>query len=383
MIPSQSQLPIRSSHLDLLRGLAISGVVGIHSVIFSDVLVQREGGKIFETISYLLSLGKYGVELFFVISGFLLYSLYSDRENFDLAKYAKRRVGRIYPLWILFLLIILTKSYFLAERDSSGLIFSNAGEGFFSHKLFVVVLLTATFMLWISESLWNGVIPGGWSIQAEVGHYFFFPILRKWSTRKILGISLAVNLISALLYFLKPELQTLPEMIVLAIEAWIRLNVFATLGYFLLGYLGAQIFQTLSHIKYNSQQEFQHEFPSLLASFWFLSFLLIPLNFGRQIEAIGWVTLCILSSIGIKESRKLRKGLIILGKYSYFIYFVHFLVIELLGFIVSNLNIKLDFPFSQLVIFLFVYFATLATSQVLAIPSYKYFESFFIRWSHK
>jgi len=58
----QIQTTERSHWLDVLRGLAIFGVVAVHSIQSTDSLVLHNKSEFF---FWMVSLGKYGVELFF------------------------------------------------------------------------------------------------------------------------------------------------------------------------------------------------------------------------------------------------------------------------------------------------------------------------------
>jgi peptidoglycan/LPS O-acetylase OafA/YrhL len=88
--------------------------------------------------------------------------------------------------------------------------------------------------------------------------------------------------------------------------------------------------------------------------------------------AIGWLSI----TSGIAS-----KLLSYIGKYSYFIYFVHFLILDLLVTGVQKFKIESDFLLSQKIYFVAFYLITLATSILLAIPSMKFFEKPFTNLS--
>lgn len=95
--------------LDGVRGLAILMVIGCHA--FESDYESR--GFVFRTIGELLHQGNTGVDLFFVLSGFLITGILYDSLNDDgyFRKFYARRVLRIFPLYygVLFVCLLLTR----------------------------------------------------------------------------------------------------------------------------------------------------------------------------------------------------------------------------------------------------------------------------------
>lgn len=86
--------------LDGLRGLAILSVVTFHTFYLQPVTTLGFGAQ------SLLRSGRLGVPLFFVLSGFLIsLPLLTSNARFDPSAYAARRVGKIYPPFLLSLCI--------------------------------------------------------------------------------------------------------------------------------------------------------------------------------------------------------------------------------------------------------------------------------------
>jgi peptidoglycan/LPS O-acetylase OafA/YrhL len=83
--------------LDGVRGLAILMVIACHA--FESDYESR--GFVFRTIGELLHYGNTGVDLFFVLSGFLITGILYDSQNDDgyFRKFYARRVLRIFPLY--------------------------------------------------------------------------------------------------------------------------------------------------------------------------------------------------------------------------------------------------------------------------------------------
>src|SRR6185295_11306827 len=107
----------RISELDGLRGLAILLVVFCHFV--TGAIAEVEGG-LARFIRSASVLSWSGVDLFFVLSGFLIGGILLDHRharNYFKTFYV-RRFCRIIPLYFVFLGILLFLQWFLA-RDSS------------------------------------------------------------------------------------------------------------------------------------------------------------------------------------------------------------------------------------------------------------------------
>jgi peptidoglycan/LPS O-acetylase OafA/YrhL len=375
----QARTRERSYWLDVLRGLAIFGVVAVHSVQISDGLVLHNKSEFF---SWMISLGKYGVEVFFFLSGWLLISIYG-MNSIKLGKaYLARRMGRIYPLWILFLLINLMRWEFTNSGQLNSSIKSIEGESNFMHSPAGVVVLALTFTLFMSAALWNGVIPGAWSIQAEVAHYLLFPFIRNRSLNLVLIAVASMNCFTSMVFFARPKLVTAPDQFLNIIDSWIRLGLYSTIGFFLIGMLSYMVFNQLKESRFSSLRFSDFNISHNTFIVFCISLLLVPCPFGYQIEAIGYLLLMILISLGILRNQKLSSIFRFLGKYAYFIYFMHFLVLESVSWISRRINFTTSELGAQQVVFIIIFLYSLTISSVLAIPSMKFFERPIIKMAH-
>lgn len=360
----------RFKSLDTLRGLAILGVLVVHSNQYSAQVLEEKSFTLNKTIFLFLSLGKYGVEVFFVLSGWLLGTIYAGNTNLG-RSYWYRRIARIGPLWILFfgveyLILILGFNSGLKQARF------DVGSGFASNLL-VIFILTITFSLWLIPQLWNTVIPGGWSIQAEVFHYVFFPIIKRFKPKNILRLLIIINVIT--LFFVKYSLgNSNIEKISRSyfVLAWIRLNFFSTIGYFMLGYF-------LSHLnvkELNTHSAFEKlKHIGLLEIFLYaISFLLLPLNFGIQYQSLIYVGIMLFFNSILFKQVLINKFLCSLGKYSYFIYFCHFLVLDALRYFMIRTNLIILPENSQVFFFLFFFLIAITLSLFLGRISFKYIE---------
>jgi peptidoglycan/LPS O-acetylase OafA/YrhL len=168
--------------VDQMRGLAILLVIAVHySQVFAQVAIRNLGLP-----------GQLGVQLFFIASAFTLCRSADSRrdEAHPVRNFYLRRYFRIAPLY--YLGIVLYTAIFWA--DARGAFYTPVNIA--ANVLFVHGLVPAAN---------NTIVPGGWTIGAEMLFYLIFPWLygaieaawRRWGNRALLaavGVSLAVML---------------------------------------------------------------------------------------------------------------------------------------------------------------------------------------------
>ena len=364
--------------LDVVRGVAILAVVTVHAMQNSDGFTLSHGGETNGLFTRVASNGAFGVELFFFLSGWLLAFIYGIQNKELGVKYWSRRVARIYPLWLMWLII----EFLLFFCKSGGLVSTldaqtSISSLFLINGYLLVPISTLTFTLWFSDLLYtNGVVPGSWSIQAEVGHYLLFPLIRKNRVNRTLYILTLLNLITFFFKFHKLEKDGILRPFSIIVDAWMRLGLYATFGYFLLGVLCQQI-----DIWENSFTKITNSFKMLCISkysliIYFLSWFLLPVRFSHhgQIGTTLWVAFFLLISRGLVKYRFSRGLFSQLGRYSYFIFFVHFEILRVVGGLLDKLNLRLHFSGGFALSFVFYLIPTILISILLAIPSEKYIE---------
>lgn len=170
-ISDSVQKPARIFYLDILRGIAMLMIIGRHS------LLPPQESPLYYPMFYWKQGGWMGVDLFFVISGYLvatqMFSEYRQTGKFNLARFYWRRAFRIFPAYFLFLIVILA---LWIIRDNSGAgayrLISEAGPNFYfinnyipynalrhswdivtGHTWFIAVIIhfyiTAPLLFWI------------------------------------------------------------------------------------------------------------------------------------------------------------------------------------------------------------------------------------------
>jgi peptidoglycan/LPS O-acetylase OafA/YrhL len=184
----------RIPELDGLRGFAILMVVSIHY--FYD-----PGGKLPRWLHYLQSLfalGWTGVDLFFVLSGFLIGGILLDARispSYFKTFYIRRffRIVPIYYLWIvLFMLLVWVGGPYFRSHMAANLR-PTINWGIWSHFLFLQNLWTisySTLAVW-----WLGVT---WSLAVEEQFYLVAPFLVRFLSGRRLIIFLSSAIFAAL-----------------------------------------------------------------------------------------------------------------------------------------------------------------------------------------
>jgi peptidoglycan/LPS O-acetylase OafA/YrhL len=156
--------------LDGLRGIAILMVIACHARIWDATNVFDRG------VLILLNFGQHGVDLFFVLSGFLITGILLDSKGSPgyFQTFYVRRTLRIFPLYYLYLGLRLLLIPALANHlhvASSPLVASQAHSAFF--------WLYSSNLLGI---FYPGTVVGGglfhlWSLAVEEQFYLFWPLI--------------------------------------------------------------------------------------------------------------------------------------------------------------------------------------------------------------
>ena len=369
----------RNHWLDILRGLAIFGVVSCHSIQLTDNIGLINTSSFF---SLFANLGKYGVEVFFFLSGWLLVSIYGFNGAALGKSFLIKRIARIYPLWVAFLLLSLIR-WQITDSGKINSPISLVNGNKFLHSTGGIILLTLTFTLFVSNSLWNGVIFGGWSIQAEVVHYFIFSLIRNRNLNSILKICAVVNFVTSITYILRINMKSFPSPLLQILDAWLRLGIYSTFGYFLLGIISYQFYNEIKKLRVLSVSLNVYNISPNIFTVYCLSFLVVPCYGGNQFEAIGYLGITILASLSILQIQQLRYIFQFLGRYSYFIYFAHFYILMVVSWTLRRTSFIKPETSSQQLVFMVIFVFSLIVSSLLAIPAWKYIEKPIIRMAHK
>lgn len=327
----------RNYSLDFLRGIAIIGVIAVHTSQGFTTNIAH--------LDYLLGLGRFGVQLFFVVSAITICAMWLHRRHEANHKrnFLIRRISRIAPLFWLGIVVYAAMWHW-------GSI--NVEDSFYA----------ATLLSGLKANVINTIVPGGWSIHVEVMFYLSFPILSK-----LLSGRRSNTLLIGFIY-------------------WI---FYAYLGR---DFAGQFLFNSLDGIalKEALYLSFLNQFPIFLIGIFVFRLLESDVRRLSRSEVIiffFWVGIAAFTSFYRKDSSQalivvgivigavsyltLRYNLCIkcvsqLGKYTYGMYIFHFAVISLL----HQLFEKYSGPF----VFVSTFVLTSTISYFLAFLSYKLFE---------
>lgn len=304
----------RMDRLDVLRGIAVAGVVLVHSgsVFASGGGLQDLANPSVTAILTIFSAGRFGVEVFFLLSGFLIASIYSG-SRFGLKKFIIARFFRIWPLWAVFSLIWFSLLW-QSTASQSGV------------SLIGALALSLVFLLWIQPEYFDSFIGGAWSIQIEVFAYGLFAFLHRFRFEALVAIAIVINLIGVV-----SVIGSLESPGVLSSVR--RLSFQTGFNFFLLGWLIATATKRFSDFQ-ESLKWLREGSRPLLVALWVASFLFTPAIYGNPIEAVGFVSLALILAFVVQGTFK--RVLEWLGIHSYFIFFAHFVALWALDLVLPS-----------------------------------------------
>ena len=153
--------------IQALRGIAVLGVVAFHTLLIEK---KYSGGDML--LPDFLCLGQSGVDLFFVISGFVMVTVTKGRfaRSGEMMRFLWGRLTRIYPTyWIYF---FLTVAIFLIKPN-----WVNSTQGHQTH-------FVSSFLLLPSNQL--PLVMVAWSLIHELWFYLVFAVLLCFHERLLL-----------------------------------------------------------------------------------------------------------------------------------------------------------------------------------------------------
>ena len=317
------------------------------------------------------NIGKLGVMLFFVLSGFLItYLLLLEEQKFDkihIKKFYVRRFLRIVPLYLLLILVV----FFVIQKFSFWEIpqMKNPIENNFS----IILLLHLFFIPNLATAIYGFIpyIAQAWSIGTEEQSYLIWPILLKKfkNNRLILMMSIIGFYIIIKIILLKQLALPIPYREILS-KFWTHFNIDSiAIG----SVFAILLFKKHHFLKYvlNNKVFYSVAIITIL----FLAFAVRVPFFQYLMYSILFGILIINLAANKKLSNVLEwKTLNYLGRISYGIYMYHFIVLIAVLIVASKYKIETNW-----IIYPLVLIGTITISSL----SYHYFETPFLKLKSK
>lgn len=309
----------RINYFDIARFFAIMGVIVVH-------VGQNSLPSLF--FGSLHSFGRFGVQLFFIISGATVYLTYNKgiKSSNYLSIFYIKRFFRIIPLFIMMAIIY----YFLDDKP------------------FLESILP-----------WNGINPnaynnieGGWSIWNEMYFYLIFPLYFKYRISKTFNILLPLLFVSISILINFRFFGFINDSEILLDFDY--LNFFTQFVCFIVGveFLGKNYFNLASYI-------ITYLLTGFIVKYFFFNDMLLVADYG----ALYWTPIISLFCLGfiflIKSFTTYvtpnLKIISFLGQKTYTTYMIHFLVIKGL----NELNLTYIFEIQLLIVSIISFFTTM------------------------
>ena len=216
--------PDRFYSLDVLRGVAALSVVFFHweHFFYAGTTWNKFSVKnlpLADWIAVLYTKGWLAVDLFFCLSGFIFYWLYSRSVSEGIigpAKFAVLRFSRLYPLHLVTLLFVALCQKFLIDTNGSYFVFA-----FNDSKHFLLNLFFASS--WGLEGGYSFNGPS-WSVSVEILLYaLFFVLCRLFPIHTVVLASASIVGFVVISKFYNPVGRGIGSFFLGGCERWPRL----------------------------------------------------------------------------------------------------------------------------------------------------------------
>lgn len=352
--------------IDALRGYAILLVIAVHSIGHNKDLVWP--------VVRPLTLGFYGVQLFFLASALtLLMSWHRSCDEFGVrsAKFLIRRFFRIAPLYYLAIVI-----YWFAYQEGP--------DNFRFDLLLASMLFYNAWSPYLLPTVsgWTPV-PGGWSISVEFCFYFMFPLLATLITT--LGRSVAFFIVGLVVMLIASNfgMQNYPSLTDEERSNFLYFWLPNQLVIFSLGFLLYFFYKNTKITNWIANNKITSSGASVLFfwAFFLLSFYgvrkffdwssgLPPTHLLATLLFVPWALFLIVKPSGVAVNRYI----VDLGRVSFSAYVLHFAVLGYVGICLKAVwpfgnGGVLSIPYSVMLLL-----SSIFITQTLANLTYKYIE---------
>lgn len=359
-------------NLNGLRFIAASMVILHHVGQFQSVFGGAEQWTIIAYLKDNFWIGKLGVILFFVLSGFLItYLLMAEEKVFktiNIPKFYMRRVLRIWPLY--FLIVILA---FFVFPNIDFFSWPNLGKEVIQTNLALKLFLYVVFMPNMALSL-LGIVPyvsHTWSIGTEEQFYLVWPVLLKHIKKYRIGLMFMIILgYIFIAKFLSSSLAgAIPYQNVISLF-WSSFNIDCmAIG----GIYALLLFNNHKSLKLLRNLYLFYVVLVLLILMIIKGIYIPHINYEIYAVLFGIIILNFASNPDIKISLE-NKYFNYLGNISYGLYMYHPIGIIIALSICLNIHQTSNW---------LVYPLCILITIIISGLSYRYFETYFLKFKHK
>lgn len=373
-------------YIDFLRAIAILGVLAVHS--------HQRIANLSTITAAIYNYGQLGVQLFFISSALTLCLSASQRKESNPINFYIRRFFRIAPLYYFGIVL-----YFFWGCATN---FYLHGEIFIpeNYSLFRVIQ-NIFFVHGFNPSNYNHIVPGGWSIATEVAFYALFPLLflllEKFGLRSFIIFAIVIAVISLCIQYISIEIIQ-PILVEKGILEYVMTNngfgfiytsIINQINVFMIGIIAFKFL----HKKIAT-------FQLLIAIFLIFVSCFIQNNHSYDtgydgfiytiMSAIAFAILAIKLSNMFFSDNIICKLLVEIGRLSFSMYIMHFLILDVLRIVFEHSIYKVIEVGEFRVVLVFIplvilsYYAAKLTNRYIESPGIKYGKRFgFINYIEK
>lgn len=369
--------------INILRALLAWWVVGDHLLGFSGYGINDLNG-----ILKIIREGSLAVDVFIIISGFVISSLIISEKDDTYLSYIKRRFLRLYPLFIVCTLI----SIIILPQTISAMRSFEPTTGLTNFiNICVIDLENLNYHLLTKSIMFHGLVPNeilynssssflapAWSVSLEWQFYLVAPILiiglnNLWLKRfnssvNIIYTVLSLMLISIFIYVNYHTTWSFNHPAFLPLKAI----------YFLIGIVSFLFYKT--DLKKQESNVFNL----------FMLGVIVASVYGNIIPMIIWaLTILYIKNNSSYKVGRLQKNVINnkylqwLGEISYSTYLIHVIIIYLVQIALNKLEITADNLITKKVLLIYCTLTVIPLTLIFSGLSYKYLELPSIRFGNK
>ena len=339
--------------IDFLRAISVIAVVIYHADFKYGNFHFLKGGFL-------------GVDIFFVISGFLITKILIE-EKIGLLFFFEKRIRRIFPL----LIFVLIATYFFAWKHlyPEDLIF-------FSESIISSILFISNYFFWIvgqqygAQTSSNIPLLHTWSLGIEIQFYIIFPLILLFFFKYFKKIKIILFIFIFIISIIIAEYLSRKAP---AFNFYIFLS---RLWEFLLGTFSYWVSNKINNKVYKDNYNIivNLSFVLILSNFFIFS------NVSRLPSLLTLFCLIPVTLILIVNNQKNQystlinfKGLIFIGKISYSLYLIHYPIFAFINYTEFTVNISSNFILNDIYNKLFLILFCIILSTI----SYHFIENIF------